>query len=76
MSEIEWLYIFGENLNDMLIEQDISRNDFANAIGVDRSTVSRYINKQQMPTVKNIVNMAYVLRCDVDELINFDEHID
>lgn len=76
MSEIEWLDIFGENLNDMLIEQDISRNDFANAIGVDRSTVSRYINKQQMPTVKNIVNMAYVLRCDVDELINFDEHID
>lgn len=76
MSETEWLDIFGENLRDMLIEQDISQNDFANAIGVDKSTISRYIQKQRMPTIKNVINMAYVLRCDVDELINFDEPID
>ena len=59
MGEQEWLDIFGDNLRDILEEQWTSRSEIAEAIGVSEATISRYINKTQMPSVRSLINMSW-----------------
>ena len=76
MTEIEWLDIFGDNLRDILLDVGMSQSELADELGIDKSLVSRYVNKQYIPNLKTIINMAYVLNCDVSELIDFGEPIE
>lgn len=71
MSESEWLDIFGDNLKDMMDEYGISQRELADECGLSESNISRYINKQQVPGIKALVNIAYALDCDVSDLIDF-----
>lgn len=75
MSEVEWMDIFGDNLRDILKEQNMSRRELAQVLGISEATVNRYINKKQMPTMEVIVNMAYELSISVDELIDFGDRV-
>lgn len=75
MSEVEWMDIFGDNLRDILKEQNMSRRELAQVLGISEATVSRYINKKQMPTMEVIVNMAYELSISVDELVDFGDRV-
>lgn len=75
MSEVEWMDIFGDNLRDILKEQNMSRRELAQVLGLSEVTISNYINKKQMPTMEVIVNMAYELSISVDELINFGDRV-
>ena len=75
MSEVEWLDEFVDNLIDMMRAEGINQRDLADATGLSEATISNYINKRQMPGVKAIVNIAYVLDCSVDDLIDFGERI-
>lgn len=75
MSEIEWMDIFGDNLRDILKEQNMSRRELAQVLGVSEVTISNYINKKQIPTMEVIVNMAYELSISVDELIDFGDRV-
>lgn len=75
MSEVEWMDIFGDNLRNILKEQNMSRRELAQVLGISEATVSRYINKKQMPTMEVIVNMAYELSISVDELIDFGDRV-
>lgn len=76
MTEIEWLDIFGDNLRDILLDVGMTQSELADELGIDKSLVSRYVNKQYIPNLKTIINMAYVLNCDVSELIDFGEPIE
>ncbi len=76
MSEIEWLDIFGDNLYQMLDDVNMSQRELADAIGADESTISRIINKQRMPNIKHIVNIAYVLNCNIADLMDFGDMIE
>lgn len=75
MSEIEWMDIFGDNLRDILKEQNMSRRELAQVLGLSEATISNYINKKQMPTMEVIVNMAYELSMSIDELIDFGDTV-
>lgn len=75
MSELEWMNIFGDNLRDILIEQGYTQRDLADAIGVDKGTISRYINKERMPTVTNLINMSMELGIDLEEFAIFGDRI-
>lgn len=75
MSEVEWMDIFGDNLRDILKEQNMSRRELAQVLGVSEVTISNYINKKQIPTMEVIVNMAYELSISVDELIDFGDRV-
>lgn len=75
MSEIEWLDIFGDNLRDILKEQNMSRRELAQVLDLSEATISNYINKKQMPTMEVIVNMAYELSMSIDELIDFGDTV-
>lgn len=75
MKESEFIRIFTDNLRYSLHYANMTQREFADAIGVDESTISRYLRGRLMPTAKTIVNMAYVLDCDISDLVPCDEVI-
>lgn len=76
MSEMEWINIFGDNLIDIMDEKGYTQEQLANETGLTQSTISKYINKKQMPSIKAIVNLAYAFDCTTDELIEFGDAIE
>mgnify|MGYP003506772607 CR=1 FL=1 len=76
MSETEWIDIFGDNLADMLDEANMTQRELADAAGLAESSVSRYVHKEMAPSFKAIINIAYALDCDVNELIDFGDMIE
>lgn len=76
MSELEWMDIFGDNLKSLLEEQWMSQQELADATGISKSTISRYINKQCMPSVAALVNIAYALNCEIDDILYFGDRLE
>lgn len=75
MSEAEWIDIFGDNLREMLSEYGITQRELADEAGLSESTVSRYLNKQMAPSIFAVINIAHVLNCSIDELVDFGDRI-
>ena len=75
MSEIEWIDIFGTNLEEILNEQWMSRTELAEAAMTTEATISRCINKQVMPSLKTAINMAYETDIYLDDFIDFGDEI-
>lgn len=75
MTETQWLDVFGDNLKSLLQDRGMTQSDLANAIGTDARTINRYISKQRIPTIKNLINIAYALDCTLDELTDFGDNI-
>ena len=75
MTEQAWLNIFGDNLRDILKEYGYSQKDFTDATNIPESTISMYINKKRMPTIKNLINMSLELGIDMDEFTVFDDRV-
>ena len=75
MTELQWLEIFGDNLKDMMDGAGYTQRDLADDTGLSEATISKYINKQQMPGVKALISIAYVLDCSLDDLMDFGDRI-
>lgn len=73
MSEVEWIEIFGQNLDEMLVEANMTQRELADDTGLTEATISRYIHGRRMPTVRALVNIAYSLNCSFDELMDFGD---
>ena len=76
MSEQEWIDIFGDNLRDILKECGYTQRDLADAVNTTEATISRYINKQRMPTLKMAINMSLELGIPMDEFVIFDDRVE
>lgn len=76
MTEFTWLEIFGDNLRDLMAGSGMTQKDLARELDISESAVSQYVNGRQFPGVKTLVNMAYVLECSMDDLLDFGERID
>lgn len=76
MSEMQWMNIFAGNLVDIMEERGYNQEQLAEATGISQASISRYIRKKQMPNVKAIVNIAYAMDCEVEELIDFGDTIE
>ena len=75
MGEQEWLDIFGDNLRDILKEYGMTQRQLAEETGLTEATISSYINKRKIPSMRAIVNIANALDISTDELINLDDRI-
>lgn len=75
MSELEWIEIFGDNLVGLLEDARMTQRDLADETGLAESTISRYINKQSAPSIFAVINIAYALDCDFNDLIDFGSKI-
>lgn len=69
ISELDIIDIFSDNLRDLMIEVGITQSELIEESGISKGTISKYLNKKCLPTVKNLLNLCYVLNCDVDDLI-------
>ena len=76
MSQQEWLNIFGDNLASILEEEGISQRELARLTGLNESTISKYINKLQMPTVRAIINISYALDWSFEDMLNYGDIIE
>ena len=76
MSQQEWLDIFGDNLANILEEERISQRELSRLTGISESTISKYINKLQMPTVRAIINISYALDWSFEDMLNYGDIID
>lgn len=76
MSELEWLEIFGDNLAETLKYANMSQRELADAARLSEATISNYINKRKIPSLKAIINISYALDCDINDLIEFGDMID
>lgn len=76
MDEKKWLEIFAERLSIAMYDAKYTQRDLAEMSGISESTISKYLNRQQIPGIKAIINMSYVLDCSVSDLVDFGEMID
>ena len=76
MSQQEWLDIFGDNLASILEEEKISQKELSRLTGLSESTISKYINKLQMPTVRAIINISYALDWSFEDILNYGDIIE
>lgn len=75
MFEQEWLELFADGLKYAMETKGYSVRELAEAVGVSPSTISRYLNAKQMPSVKNILNMSEVLDEDLNDFLYFGDLI-
>lgn len=75
MTRCELYREIGENLRDLLEEYGMTQRELAEAIGVSKQTISAYCQGSRQPSIENLVNIAYVLECGINEIITVDEMI-
>lgn len=76
MTEQEWLDIFGDNLLSLLDENGLTQQDLSQMAGISQGTISKYVNKIQMPTVRALLAISYALGESLDDLMDFGDRID
>ena len=69
ISEVEFIDIFADNLREVMKEVGITQAELADEAGINRSTISRYLNKQRMPDLVSLLNICFILECDVSDLV-------
>lgn len=72
----EWSQCFSENLLDLLRDRNMSQYELAQESGVSIGSINSYIHKKALPGIKAILNIAFTLDVDVNELIDFGDTID
>lgn len=66
---------FGTRLKNLRKNKNISQEDFANKIGVTRSSVGNYETNRNMPTADVLDKIADVLDCSLDYLLGKSDNI-
>lgn len=75
MAEYEFIEIFGDNLRDALCDANISQNELSRRTGIVKQTISSYMNKKSMPSLRNVINISIVLGCEISDLVPVYEKI-
>lgn len=69
ISETMAIEIFSDNLRDIMDDARINQSELARVSHLTQGTISKYLKKQQMPTMKAIMNLCYALNCDYNDLL-------
>ena len=69
ISETEAIEIFSDNLRDIMEDARINLSELARESRLTQCTISKYLNKQRMPSMKAIMNLCYALNCSYQDLL-------
>lgn len=72
----EWSDNFSDNLVELIEDRRMTQLELSKYSGISVGSISSYINKQSLPGIKAIINLACALDVDVCELIDFGDTID
>ena len=67
---------FGERLNTVLYEQELSQADLDKRTGIGRANISRYVCNKQMPTVDSLIAICKTLNVSADWLLGLRKERD
>ena len=66
---------FVENLNDLLIEYGLDAKNLSLNLGMGNSTITRYLNKNRVPTINYLVKIADYFKCSTDYLLGLEDDL-
>lgn len=72
LPEEVWKKEFARILKRRIHLSGMTQGEFADRIGINQATISRYMRKQSIPSAHVLKTMAKVLKCDIDSLCSFD----
>lgn len=64
---------FGERLNMILYEQELSQADLDKRTGIGRANISRYVCNKQTPTVDSLIAICKTLGVSADWLLGLSD---
>ena len=76
MTEVQWMKMFGDNLQTLLDERHLTKSELSKLTGITKGAISRYVAGKQMPTIRNAMYIADAFRITLDELVYFGDSID
>lgn len=76
MTKKEFMRELGQNLKSVMEEYNMTQRELAKETNISKQTISAYVCGERMPSLDNLANIAYVLNCDLDELVIIDEMIE
>lgn len=76
MDTEDMLRDFGYNLKVVLRECRMTQQELADILDIDKSTMSRYIRGECMPSLKIILNIMYATDCVFEDLVSRITHVD
>ena len=59
----------------MMAERMITNQELGKLLGKDPATVSKWVTNTSQPTLENLIEIARVLKCDLDDLIRKDDSV-
>lgn len=60
---------FSKMLDSLMFEREITLAQLAKEIGIDATTIGRYLHSRYTPTVENLVQLADFFNCTTDYLL-------
>ena len=75
ISSLQWMQQFAEEVKYYLKENHMTQRDLADKAGLAESSISEYLNSTSIPSTTAVINIAYALDVEVNELIDFGSRI-
>lgn len=60
---------FGETVAELIAEKNLTPDSFSKAVKIDRSVVYKYLRKECIPTLQNLIAIADYFQCSADFLL-------
>lgn len=76
MTETELLNNISLSLRTSMRNKNITQTDLAKKTGIRRQLINYYVNGKTIPSLKNLLNMFYVLDLSVDDVIEMFDIIE
>lgn len=67
------LSIFAERLKELMIDNDCNTDKLMKLVGVNRTSVNRYLAGKCFPSVKNLIIIADYFRCTLNFLLGIED---
>ena len=64
---------FAENLNDLILDNNLSVKTFSEKLGFNLSECYKYLRKEYLPCLANIIKIADYFECSIDYLLGLGE---
>ena len=65
---------FSERLKELIYEEDLNPQRFAQKIGVRPTAITRYINCERCPSIETLVKIADYFNCSTDYVLGITEN--
>ncbi|MDE7329705.1 MAG: helix-turn-helix domain-containing protein, partial [Clostridia bacterium] len=64
---------FSESLTELMLTKNISSQELADTLGIERSTISRYKRGAKLPSLENLILLANYFNCTTDYLLGIKD---